>query len=396
MNKLKLIKLKEGLVTFFAPNIRFYSKKESLPEPAWAPVFYNPRMRLSRDIGVAVVEAFSEHFNRQNLTIFEPLSATGIRGLRYLVENKKIVSKLVLNDHNPLAYNVIKANIEINEAENIAEAYNLDVELLLHKLRSEGVKPDIVDLDPFGSPSYFLDTALKVIRHKGMICMTATDLPPLFGSYPLTAYRRYMAKVYRTDFYKECGVRVLLGFIAREAARFDEGIYPLYSQATDHYIRLCVLVLKSRKEGLKILNKIGFLAYCDYCLFRKSRDKLNVKCPICGNKTKTIGPIWLGDLWNKRFIERVLKSYTKRQYFDKRGVKLLKTMRDEAEAPPFYYKTDAIAHKHMFSRELSPTTVVELHAKLGYASSLTHFDGKGFRSPLPIDDLVKLIRKNIK
>ena len=393
MDKLKLIKLKEGLVTFFAPDVRFYSRGIFL-EPAWAPVFYNPRMKLSRDIGVVIVEAFSDYLNRQELVVIEPLSATGIRGLRYLIENKGRVSKLILNDHNPLSYNVIRTNIKINKIEDFVEAYNLDAELLLYKLRSEGVRPDIIDLDPFGSPSYFLDTALKVIKHRGMICMTATDLPPLFGTYPLTAYRRYMAKVYRTEFYKECGVRILIGFVAREAARLDKGIYPLYSQATDHYIRLCVLVLKSRKEGLKALKKVGFLTYCNNCLFRNSsHGKIDSDCPICGNKVKVMGPLWLGTLWDKKFVKMALKSYIKKQYLDKRGVKLLRTMISEVDAPPFYYKTDTIAHKYMFSREISPTLIVEVHAKLGYASSLTHFDNKGFRSPLPIDDLVKLMKK---
>ena len=393
--KPRFVEFKEGLVRFIGPDISLYSKGRLL-EPSWAPVFYNPRMKLSRDIGVALIDAFSEYSLRKGLIIAEPLSATGIRGLRYLVENKGKVDMLILNDHNKLAYNLLIKNAEINGVYDKVRAYNLDVELLLYKLVEEELRPDVIDLDPFGSPGYFLDAAVKTIKHKGMICMTATDLPTLFGHYPLTAYRRYMVRVCLTDFYKECGIRVLLGFTAREAARMDRGIRPLFSQATDHYIRLCVLVYKSRRKALISLKSLGYVEYCDKCLYRNGIKDFEVKkCPLCRSRLKVIGPVWLGPLWDVEFLSKTLSAYSSRTYLERRGIKILQLMIEEAEAPPLYYRTSSIARKYAFKREVSPKKIAEFHRSVGISSSLTHFDDKGFRSPLDVGDVVKLIKKLI-
>jgi tRNA (guanine26-N2/guanine27-N2)-dimethyltransferase len=50
---------------------------------------------------------------------------------------------------------------------------------------------DVVDLDPYGSASPFIDAAIGSIADGGLLCVTCTDLAVLAGSqYPEKAYVR--------------------------------------------------------------------------------------------------------------------------------------------------------------------------------------------------------------
>lgn len=35
---------------------------------------------------------------------------------------------------------------------------------------------EVVDLDPYGSPSQFLDSAVQAVADGGLLCVTATDM----------------------------------------------------------------------------------------------------------------------------------------------------------------------------------------------------------------------------
>lgn len=90
------------------------------------------------------------------LTVCEPLSGTGVRGIRYVIESKA-VDKLILNDISKTAVEIIKKNLNLNGVD--AEVYNEDANVLLHKLK--GVC-DVVDIDPFGSPLRLSTRRLKL------------------------------------------------------------------------------------------------------------------------------------------------------------------------------------------------------------------------------------------
>jgi len=376
-----LIKYKEGLITFLAPNLEKYRRGSHI-EPAWAPVFYNPRMRLSRDIGVALIEAYCNFTSKKNITIMEPLSATGVRGLRYAKE-VKCVSKVYLNDLNRYAFKLIESNIRINDLTERVECFNDDANALMYRFPE---RIDVIDLDPFGSPAYFIVSALKRVKHKGMICATAPDLPPLLGIYPNVAWRRYFARSLRTEFGKEIGMRILLGYFSREAARLRKGIKPLFVHATDHYFRVCVQVIDS--PGVASKNEksmLGYLIYCRNCLYRgivKNIENRRLYCPICKQDIEFSGPLWVGKMWNKSFVEHIYNSYAKRRYFDGRGLRILEVIMEEVEAPRFYYKSDVISKRYGMSRELSPRKYVTCLKRYDPTASRTHFDPKGFRTVL--------------
>lgn len=50
---------------------------------------------------------------------------------------------------------------------------------------------DIIDLDPYGCPSIFLDSAVQAIEDGGLLLVTATDMAVLAGNSPETCYSKY-------------------------------------------------------------------------------------------------------------------------------------------------------------------------------------------------------------
>ena len=52
---------------------------------------------------------------------------------------------------------------------------------------------DYIDIDPFGSPVGFVDSAMRSIKNGGVVACTATDTAALCGVYPRVCQRRYGA-----------------------------------------------------------------------------------------------------------------------------------------------------------------------------------------------------------
>lgn len=57
---------------------------------------------------------------------------------------------------------------------------------------------DVVDLDPYGCPSRFLDGAVQVLNDGGLLMVTCTDMAVLAGNSPETCYLKYGATSLRT------------------------------------------------------------------------------------------------------------------------------------------------------------------------------------------------------
>ena len=57
---------------------------------------------------------------------------------------------------------------------------------------NNGDRFDAVDVDPFGTPSPFVDCALRSIKDGGLLSVSATDSGVLCGVYPKVALRKYL------------------------------------------------------------------------------------------------------------------------------------------------------------------------------------------------------------
>lgn len=253
---------------------------------------------------------------------------------------------------------------------------------------------DIVDIDPFGSPIFFIDDACY--STKKILCITATDTASLVGSHPPSCLRKYFAKAFMTDFYPEIGVRILIGAIARISSVYMKSIEPLFSHCTRHYIRTYLRIVKGKERVNNMLNnKIGFILYCKNCLNREfsygiisPSEKI---CPYCSGRMYAIGPLWLGELHDKEVIGRMLQELNLIRLNTEREVrKLLEFCKDEVSVPGFYdYHSIAKIHKIKLK---SIKSVISNLIIAGYKASRTHFMGTGIKTDANIHEFLRALR----
>ena len=104
-------------------------------------VFYNPVMKLNRDITILLLQQFGP------MHLCDPLAASGVRSIRLAKELK--YKSIAINDINKKAVKSIKDNLKSNKLDNNKKlkVYNDDTNLFL--LNSKGF--DYIDIDPFGT-----------------------------------------------------------------------------------------------------------------------------------------------------------------------------------------------------------------------------------------------------
>ena len=145
-------------------------------------VFYNPVMKLNRDVTILLLKQFPA------MKICDPLAASGIRSIRFAKELK--YKSININDLSKKSVNSIKKNLKLNKIKSKKiKVTNEDANLFL--LNSKGF--DYIDIDPFGTSNFYLDAAIKRISRKGILAVTNTDTAALTGTYPKACIRKYWA-----------------------------------------------------------------------------------------------------------------------------------------------------------------------------------------------------------
>lgn len=357
----------EGTTSVFVPQ---QQTKEKGPGRKQGLAFYNPAMELNRDFSIAVVQWFLSKSKGKKISLLDGLAATGIRGIRFIHELTGSFH-VTINDWSDEAYAVIQKNgKEINSDRLSYTKQNLN-QLLLQK------RFDYIDIDPFGSPVLFIDSAMKSIRHQGILAVTATDTAALCGVYPKVCKRRYAAKPYHGAVMHEIGLRIFLGFVAREAAKHEKGIRPILSYKTDHYMRLYVQIYHNIPSANESINHVQLIPSSDFY-------------PFQSEKNDVVGPMWTGGLHSKKIVKKIEKIVEQRHFGCKRKMgKLLSFFKDEAEAPLFYFTTDDLGSLlHCSPPKLEQ--LWDIFKQNNIAIYKTQFHPTGFKTPASFQKVKKL------
>lgn len=375
--------IEEGLVKIEVPDFEKVSAK--------APVFYNPVMELNRDISVVVLNQYRKSLDH-DVVIFDAFGGTGIRGARYSKEIKG-VEKVLVGDVNPLAVEIAKKNMVLNDISNVEVEKN-DANVLLQS--NKGLF-DIIDIDPFGTPSMFTQSTAINIRPGGLICISATDTSALCGTYHDPCLRKYGAQPLKTEYCHENGIRILLAFIARNLAVNQKYMHVLFSHSTEHYMRIYAVIKRGGKKTNESLNNIGFITHCPNCLHRDTFygfvPKVPTTCPECGEKYLVAGPLWLGNISDKEFIGDMIGTAEELELNKKEDLlKLFKQCYEEAEGPVTFYDIHKICKNLKISSPKINDVIDEIKAR-GYFISRTHFKLTGMRTDMPLKELKELIIK---
>ncbi|MCS7114844.1 MAG: tRNA (guanine(10)-N(2))-dimethyltransferase [Nitrososphaerota archaeon] len=386
----------EGEVRVLVPKLEAFVESPQEYAPSKAPVFYNPVMELNRDFAVLAVQAYQRMVNRK-ITICEPLAGCGVRGIRFAKEVEGVKSVLV-NDINEKAFKLAKHNIALNGLNKIVNAKNEEANLLLAFYGAPRKRFDVVDIDPFGSPAPFIDSAIRAVRDGGLIALTATDMAPLCGVHPKACIRKYGGKPLRTEYCNEVALRLLIGLTAVTAAKYEIGVTPLFSHSTDHYVRVYATLKHGAENGDKSLSQMGYILHCFKCFHRETINKSVLlghegKCPECGSKMDYAGPLWLGKLWNREFYALMEREFGGKTLRRKRRVqKILALIREECDAPPTYYVLDKLCSR-MGLAVPSVKKVVALLRERSFQSSPTHFNPKGIKTNAPMAEIRRLLQQ---
>ncbi len=172
--------IREGKVQILVPKLAAYGVVPSDYAPSKAPVFYNPVMQFNRDLTVLAFKAYQHTVNHE-ISICEPLTSQGIRGIRFAAEIEG-VTKVLLSDINIHAYELANYNIKLNNLQEKVTLKHKDANCVLSCNASPKKRFDIIDIDPFGTPVPDLDSAFRALKNKGLIAVTAKIWRPCVGS----------------------------------------------------------------------------------------------------------------------------------------------------------------------------------------------------------------------
>lgn len=195
-------------------------------------------------------------------TILDALSATGLRALRYAKEIP-FATSITANDMSEKATQSIALNVKHNKLEDKITAHTGNAIAYMYSF-CDKKGYDVIDLDPYGTASPFIDSAIQAINDEGLLCVTCTD-SAIFAShgYLEKTYSSYGGLPFIGDACHEGGLRLILHTIASSAARYGMAIEPLLSLSIDYYIRVFVKVRKSPNDVKLLAGKTMVVYHCD-------------------------------------------------------------------------------------------------------------------------------------
>ena len=246
--------------------------------PSLNDVFYNPVQEFNRDLTIAVIQNFIETRQTEidqkqkpcndggngGVKILEALAASGLRSIMFAKELTGVKS-IVANDWSRQAVESIRRNVEHNNVTQLVEPHNGDAALLMYQNKAARDRFDVIDLDPYGSPTPFLDGAVQAVSEGGLLCVTATDMAVLAGNSPETCYTKYGAISLKTKCCHEFAVRILLQCLEAHANRYGRYTRPLLSLSIDFYVRVFVRVYSGQAACKASTSKLGHVYQCTGC-----------------------------------------------------------------------------------------------------------------------------------
>lgn len=347
---IKTIKIKEGAINLIIPDPKKYKLD------AKAPVFYNPAMKLNRDISVLICKIM------KSLTAADLLAATGVRGLRLKKEAK--VPYVYVNDASPIAFDFIKKNAKLNKLK--ISAFNLRAhEFLATRYKRKHSKYGYVDIDPFGTPVPFLDAGVKAIveNRKGIIAVTATDTSALCGTYRNACLRKYGSKPLYNYLMNEIGLRILIKKVQEVAAQYDIALAPMFAHTTRHYMRCYLQAERGADKTDAILKQIGMF--------------------------KGAGPMWLGPLYDVELVEKMQKISLKDSNISAETKQLLFAIKNEASISIVgFYDLSELQLKQV----PKINNVIRKLQEKGYKAARTHFSQTGIKTNANEKEFLNVLR----
>ena len=410
---------------------------ESGPGPAakgQGVVFHNPAMSGSRTRSVLLLQHCIEAglLGDGSIYALDGLSATGLRARRWLNElPAKSAARIsaTMGDMDPVALNwAMRCHEEFppehGEGELLPHLGDLRKSVLEHGRHW-------VDIDPYGTPLPFLDTAIQSLARRGIAEISATDSAALTGSSKNALLRRYGARVRTDGLAHDSGLRVLLATVARTAARHERSIEPLLSIWESHHLRVSVRVLRSVEGANDVECSLGWRVACPTAEEisssiesglqpETSLDSLPMHCflplshPVDRSDKRISGPMWTGPMGQTEAMasmteERALNlcgpsaieddpvGWTERdfEYERRRVARSIRHISEESGVidAPHLILVDELASWLGSGSPPSPSVMAEALRREGHRAAVAHYGKPAFRTDAPWDVVVGTSRE---
>ncbi|XP_072240718.1 tRNA (guanine(26)-N(2))-dimethyltransferase [Leuresthes tenuis] len=326
------------------------------------------------------------------LRVLEGLAASGLRSVRFALEVPGLKS-VTANDFSSKAAALIARNAQYNGVSHLLQASCRDASMLMYEMRGKKEPYDVIDLDPYGSPSSFLDAAVQAVSEGGLLCLTCTDMAVMAGNSGETCYSKYGSVSIKAKYCHEMALRIILHSLDQRAGVYQRYIQPLLSVSADFYIRVFVRVFTGQATVKNSASKQALIYNCVGCgsfhfqrMGRRTSNGKNMKysaatgppvgpvCEHCGQRHQLGGPIWAEPIHDLAFVQRVLSAVSgnpSRFGTSKRIEGMLSMVTEELEDVPLYYAVDNLSSTiHCNTPPLLQFRSALLHA--GHRVSLSH------------------------
>ena len=393
-------------------------------------VFYNPAMAGSRTRSVLLFGHAMGEGMLGDGTVYalDGLTASGLRARRWLNELPCTISSRISATIVDLEKEALEWAISSHKKFPPSDGAG-DLQALQGDLRTEVLSSGRhwIDIDPYGSPAPFIDSAMQSMARSGVMEVSATDTAALTGSSKTALMRRYGARV-RTDcLAHDSGMRVMLSNISRIAARHDRTIEPLLSIWDSHHLRVSFRVIKSVSSANILEEKIGWRVFApckeevaasiDSGLNTESGgDSLPMHCmlplnfPVDRKDPRVSGPLWIGPTGDRGAMssmseERALESCgpifipddpvgwdQKRFEIERR--RIAKSVRNIAEESQVIDSCNLIVVDDLAAwlgtgAPPSPRKIVQLLREKGQLAAISSYGKPSFRTTAPWEAVVE-------
>lgn len=347
--------------------------------------------------------------------VLEALSASGLRAIRYAIEVKEI-GQVVALDNDKASVESCRRNIKFNGSVASSKVESQLADARVYML-THPKEYDAVDLDPYGSPSVFLDSAVQSVVDGGILMCTATDMAVLCGGNGEACYSKYGSYPLKGKYCHEMALRILLASIESHANRYKRYIVPVLSVQMDFYVRVFVRIYTSASAMKNTPLKLSYVYQCTGCdsfhlqpLGRTVSKNNSVRylpgfgpvvredCSYCRKKFNMGGPIWSAPIHDQEWVNTILadvKSLKACYPAYNRIFALLTTISEELPDVPLFVSLHNLCATLKCT---SPSAVIFRSAVInaGYRVSGTHVSPLGLKTDAPMDVIWDIMRCWVK
>nr|GLL39138.1 probable tRNA (guanine(26)-N(2))-dimethyltransferase 1 [Ipomoea trifida] len=347
--------------------------------------------------------------------VLEALSASGLRALRYAREVEE-VGQVVALDNDKASVEACQRNIKFNGSVAVTkvESHLADARVYMITHLKEF---DVVDLDPYGSPSVFLDSAVQSVADGGVLMCTATDMAVLCGGYGEVCYSKYGSYPLKGKYCHEMALRMLLSCIESHANRYKRYIVPILSVQMDFYIRVFVRIFTSASAMKNTPLNLSYVYQCTGCdsfhlqpIGRTVSKGNSVRylpgfgpavaqeCSDCGKKFNMGGPIWSAPIHDQEWVADILadvKSMKERYPAYDKICGVLTTISEELPDVPLFLSL----HSLCATLKCTPPSAIIFRSAVinaGYRVSGTHANPLGMKTDAPMEVIWDIMRCWVK